>query len=325
MRETACTVGASVALILVSASAFAQVADRSETPTYTGCLSAEDGTVYGFAEGAVPAVGCAQGDGQISLSAGDVTEVLAGDGLLGGASSGVAKSDIAPSFQLPQECDEGQVTKWNPDTDSWTCGVDLDTTYGAGAGLRLDEANNFHLDQGAIAGPAQAHQVWVSPQWLSHERTPKGGPFQCSRRAAGRLDPEPQLRRDDGGRGRGDRVVAPERRSGDQPVRPDHTGGDERVRSPGSGTRRGFQRWLGPGDRRQAGARRRPTGDPRPPLPDALLPSRLQQAREPGVDLRPPRRCAGGRCAGELTRRKRTEEPDRSEGATAHPGDEHAP
>jgi hypothetical protein len=54
--------------------------------------------------------------------AGDITDVTAGTGLTGGASSGNATLDLASSYRLPQSCTGAQIAEWNG--SSWVCGTD---------------------------------------------------------------------------------------------------------------------------------------------------------------------------------------------------------
>jgi hypothetical protein len=86
-------------------------------PTYSGCLSAEDGTFYGFSTDAVGQ--CEEGDTEASLSSGDVTEVAGSDGIAGGAKSGAATLGIEPSYRLPQDCGAGDTVAY--DGGGWGC------------------------------------------------------------------------------------------------------------------------------------------------------------------------------------------------------------
>lgn len=53
---------------------------------------------------------------------GDITGVLAGDGLLGGGESGSVTLSLAPAYQLPQDCSNGQIAEW--DGSTWICAAD---------------------------------------------------------------------------------------------------------------------------------------------------------------------------------------------------------
>ncbi|MGH3133501.1 MAG: hypothetical protein ACRDNY_07145 [Gaiellaceae bacterium] len=83
----------------------AQVQEPAPLPTYNGCLSAVDGTFYGFRADAV--VQCEDDDAPASLSSGDVTEVAGSGGIAGGAKSGPATLAIEPTYRLPQDCGAG--------------------------------------------------------------------------------------------------------------------------------------------------------------------------------------------------------------------------
>jgi hypothetical protein len=100
---------------------------------YTGCLRTRgnaNGTIYALAPGTVPLVPCNASDIQIHISGGDITEVVAGTGLVGGSTNGSATLSLQSSYQLPQSCSYGQVTKWNG--TEWACGDDHDAVAFAG-------------------------------------------------------------------------------------------------------------------------------------------------------------------------------------------------
>lgn len=52
---------------------------------------------------------------------GDVTGVAADSGLTGGGTSGDLTLGLAPTYQLPQSCAEGQVAKWSSTSGVWEC------------------------------------------------------------------------------------------------------------------------------------------------------------------------------------------------------------
>jgi hypothetical protein len=93
-------------------------------PTVTGCLGS-NGDLTEFAVGATPAKECKQTDTQVQLSGGDITSVVAGAGLEGGAASGAAAVGISPTFRLPQNCANGDTPRWSD--GQWACGSG--TTY----------------------------------------------------------------------------------------------------------------------------------------------------------------------------------------------------
>lgn len=87
--------------VLAGPGAWAQVTatQPSASTTYTGCLGASSGNVYSVKQGGSPLATCKKTDKQIKLSAGDITAVTPGTGLVGGASKGAATLSLDPSYQ----------------------------------------------------------------------------------------------------------------------------------------------------------------------------------------------------------------------------------
>ena len=138
---------------------------------YTGCLKTGgtgNGTVYALREGSTPLVPCKSSEKTIHLSGGDITAIIAGTGLDGGATSGAATLEIAESYRLPQNCGDGQVAKTQ--TGLWTCANDVDTntTYSDGTGLDLTGTtfsieSPYRLPQGCADG--QVAKKAASGDW----------------------------------------------------------------------------------------------------------------------------------------------------------------
>lgn len=95
------------------------LAAGSSSPTYTGCLKTTAGSIYNVKQGNAPLAACNGTDKKLKLSAGDITSVVAGTGLTGGATTGDAGLSLAPSYQLPQGCGNGTVPV--ADQGSWGC------------------------------------------------------------------------------------------------------------------------------------------------------------------------------------------------------------
>lgn len=114
-----------------------------EVVSYTGCLT-RGGTLVSIQVGDQPTRPCERGAVVAHFSGGDITEILAGTGLTGGAINGAATIALAPSFQLPQACTAGQVAEW--DGSGWSCADDdTGTDYTAGEGLELN-GTEFSID-----------------------------------------------------------------------------------------------------------------------------------------------------------------------------------
>ena len=83
-----------------------------DVASYTGCVSSR-GDLSKLQEGNTPLKPCSSGQVEVHLSGGDLTSVVAGTGLTGGAESGAATLQIASGYALPQGCSQGQEARWS--------------------------------------------------------------------------------------------------------------------------------------------------------------------------------------------------------------------
>jgi len=70
-------------------------ASADTTNFFTGCIKSSNGTLYNTRIGTTPTGACNSGDSQVSADYGDITNVIAGTGLTGGATQGIATLSIA--------------------------------------------------------------------------------------------------------------------------------------------------------------------------------------------------------------------------------------
>lgn len=134
----ALTAGAA-ALVAIPVAAFAS----GPTDHYTGCLNTSKGTISKVKLGEAPLTACATGETKLTVSGGDITAVLAGTGLTGGAWAGNATLGLAPSYALPQGCGTGKAAKRS--STGWYCGTDFGTIGLTTAPLTAD-ANGHNED-----------------------------------------------------------------------------------------------------------------------------------------------------------------------------------
>lgn len=134
------------ALVLAGVLAVASDAGH-QTPvtSLTGCLNPSTGLLSRVAVGDSPSSPCSGNQAVVHVSGGDVTEVAAGVGLAGGATTGLATLDV--DFADFGSCPAGSAIRVN--ASSATCEADDDTTYSAGSGLTLT-GTTFAVDTSVV-------------------------------------------------------------------------------------------------------------------------------------------------------------------------------
>ncbi len=113
-------VGIVVATVVLLAGGVAIASQVSESATsVTGCLS-QSCDLAKFAVGDTPLKPCTGNQTQVHLTGDDLASlVTAGTGLVGQTANGVTTLSIDPKYALPQNCQVGQIARWNG--SEWFC------------------------------------------------------------------------------------------------------------------------------------------------------------------------------------------------------------
>jgi hypothetical protein len=137
-RRTWCVAACVIGSLAIAGGVAGAAAMSGTVKTYTGCLTTTGGTLSLIKEGDTPIKSCPSGSTQARFSAGDLTSIVVGPGLVlpNGGDNGDVTINLDTKYSLPQGCGYGQVAKWNG--SGWECRDDNDTKYTNGVGLTLN-------------------------------------------------------------------------------------------------------------------------------------------------------------------------------------------
>jgi hypothetical protein len=123
-------------VIAVAGTSVADALNGESTPKrYTGCIKS-DGTINSMKAGDAPKAACPTGATKVTRGNGDITGIITGTGLPGGADQGTPTVGLKTDYALPQSCATGAPAK--KAVSGWYCGSDNGTLKKTVGGLTAD-------------------------------------------------------------------------------------------------------------------------------------------------------------------------------------------
>ena len=112
---------AGVVIAIAAGSVAGAIGNESAPKRYTGCLKAT-GTLNKVQAGDAPLSACASGETAVTLGNGDITGIVNGTGIVGGANQGTPTLSLDKNFQLPQGCASSSIVRRG--ANGWVCSGD---------------------------------------------------------------------------------------------------------------------------------------------------------------------------------------------------------
>lgn len=197
--------------VVIGISVLAVQAHADSSNYFTGCIgNVSPNLLYNVKLGTSPSSPCNSGDNQVSADYGDITSVIAGTGLTGGATQGDATVGIANGGVGTTQLADGSVTSsklasgvlstdgWTASNDTWTyvsansfkiSGIDRTSVFTKGTRVKLTNnsttyygvviSSSYSTDTTVTLAPNNDYSLAnsaITNPYYSYEANPQGYP-----------------------------------------------------------------------------------------------------------------------------------------------------